>query len=430
MPLSGGLATAAGVTAGVVGGIAIVIGSAHARVNACAGEVQEVCERHGQVCPDSLRSFHHQTISDAQGDRRSAWHSFHYDKWPSKVHAERLSSLSSRIDGELAHARSCARWSCGLGKHVGAGGLCRDARSAIQLLTSKGPLVHSLAAFAGAHQASLAGQDVRQRFVLPSTISASLDSNAVMQLARERSRSGTPLCDLQKELESIVCDGDAVLAAQTATARRATTPARDAKACDEAFQTGLGRHAAALRVLSAQPELVAERQAAEVRAIAARRAVAAEATAREAASTRRAEEERRDAERKRTDAAASCRDAIRDLAAALRAHGSTSAGARDEVRVRGRGLPRPQRISDCRNWDSELEPITLEPIQSYSPADLVVLPCGKCMLSESVDQLRRPVDPFTNQPLPPVTGGSAGLSTDIRGDVERLIRKAEQACRS
>ena len=98
--------------------------------------------------------------------------------------------------------------------------------------------------------------------------------------------------------------------------------------------------------------------------------------------------------------------------------------------MRGRGLPRPQRISDCRNWDSELEPITLEPIQSYSPADLVVLPCGKCMLSESVDQLRRPVDPFTNQPLPPVTGGSAGLSTDIRGDVERLIRKAEQACRS
>jgi hypothetical protein len=466
MPLNNGEASYGGLATAATGTVAVFWGGFRAlelwfvssRLEKNADAVFAVLQTHADWT-DSVEQFHRETIASSHPET----------KWPSKAHAEHLGSLARALDDELANARRCEALSCGVFKHLGTAGICRDALNAIALLTTKGRRVKDLAAFADAQAASLAGQDVRRRFVLPSTRAATRssffgessghpeeDAGAVVQLAREQAgpRSVSPLGDFQRELQSVVADGETVAARlapnSTAAFEHANFQADSTRSQSLLnFQADLERHAGALRLLNSQPELFAERERAKQQAVAERSAAAAERSAGEAAAMRLAEEQHRNAAMQRAAAARSCRDAIQDLTAALRA---LPQGALTEVRPRqrlgARGLPTPGQITECRNWEDESEPITLEPIRSCRPADLVILPCGKCMLSENVHRLRHPSDPFTNQPLPPpVTAPSAlynnnsapaaggptserhGLDHDHGRAVRRLISRAEVACR-
>ena len=335
--------------------------------------------------------------------------------WPSRAYAAQLQGLAARTRAAELHACRCRWRACGVPQHLSrsADALCGEAAAALDAFDRDARLVHELAAYAAEQAVPLSGYDVCERFFLdpPGWRQRVPASEAAMEgLARQRAGPNTltPVLDLYTELRALVGDARAVAARLDALdAAPETGRLRQdiARQCDA--------HAAALDVVKQLPGLYTEREAEATRAE-QRRVVAAAETQAAAAKTQAAEARRlRQAEEDRLRAVEKCTGALQRLTGALEAR----QGDRDC------GLRAPGAVVECRNAD-DVEPIGLEPVRQFRPDQLCVLPSGNCMLREHVSQLPRPVDPYTNVPLPQ----SAQQGPDWR-KVEVLIEAATNACR-
>ena len=201
-------------------------------------------------------------------------------------------------------------------------------------------------------------------------------------------------------------------AAAAWSARRARDDGDDAEAARArvALAAAVTRHARAAASLEAGERLYTER--------------ATRAGLREAARAADAAEARHAAARELADEARRCRQAIERLEVAMLSAGVASARAprapAGERGVRG-GLPSPRALRECRNA-GDVEPITLEPLASYAPSALVVLPSGNCMAREHLRRLQRRADPFTNLQLPPEEAAPAASDSTAR-DLGEVVRK-------
>ena len=118
------------------------------------------------------------------------------------------------------------------------------------------------------------------------------------------------------------------------------------------------------------------------------------------------------------------------LSAGVAAARAPRASAGGGERGAGGGLPSPRDVRECRNA-GDVEPITLEPLESYAPSALVVLPSGNCMARAHLRRLQRRADPFTNLPLPPEEAAPApSRGGAAPRDLGEVIRSARSLCRS
>ena len=332
--------------------------------------------------------------------------------WPSRAYAAQLQGIAARTRAAEAHARRCRWRACGVAQRLShsADALCGEAAAALEAFGRDSRLVHELAAYATQQAVPLSGYDVRERFFLAQRQRAPATEAAMEGLARQRAGPDTltPVLDLYKELRALVGDARAVAArleALDATSETVRLQQDISRQCDA--------HAAALDVVRRLPGLYTEREA-EATRVEQRRAVeAAEKQAAEARRLRQAEEQRLRVESERLRAVRECTGALQRLTGALEG----GQGDRDC------GLRAPGAVAECRNAD-DVEPIGLEPVRQYRPDQLCLLPSGNCMLREHVSQLPRPVDPYTNVPLPQ----SAQQGPDWR-KVEALVEAATNACR-